>query len=131
MGLDPVHILEGFTAHLLGGIIGGLTGWFLHTLYGRFQRKRQHAQFDREIEDFVTRLKSLISREEMPLVMERVVPLTSRATFGTEVPPLKEKFSLPTGVKLHCTMCERSINATFEGRCPSCKLGLGSYHEPQ
>lgn len=130
MTLEQEHILVGFLAHLIGGIIGGLTGWFLHAIYSRWQRGKQHAHFDREIEQFATHLKSLISKEQMPDVMARVVPLASKAIFGTEIPPLKKVYALPAGSKLGCKMCERSIEPTFDGRCPSCKIGCSLYHEP-
>jgi len=130
MALDPVSVSEGFLAHLLGGVIGGLAGWLLHTLYGQLQRRKQHAQFDREISEFVAQLRSLLRREQIPSVMARVVPLASKATFGTQIPPLKEEHLLPAGIKLNCRMCERSIEPSFEGRCPTCKLGCSSYHDP-
>ena len=129
MPLDPSQISEGFLAHLIGGIIGGVVGWFLHAAYGLLLRKRQHAQFDREIVEFATQLQRLVSLQEIPTVMARVVPLASKATFGTEVPPLKERHSFPKGVKLNCKICKRSIEPTFEGRCATCKLGCTSYHE--
>jgi hypothetical protein len=89
MAVDLSSMAEGFFAHLIGGLIGGLVGWFLHAVYHRWERGRHHAEFDREIVDFVTHLKSLISKDHMPGVMERVVPLVSKATFGTEAPPLR------------------------------------------
>ena len=130
MPLDQMYILEGFLAHLLGGIIGGLTGWFLHAIYGKWQRKKQHARFDRDIEEFARRLTSLVSKNEMPTVMAQVVPLASKAAFGTEVPPLKEAYSFPAGVQLNCKLCLRSVVPTFEGRCPTCLLGCSSFHQP-
>jgi len=129
MPLDPTHILEGFWAHLIGGVIGGVAGWLVHSVYHRLQRRRHHAEFDREIIGFVAQLKTVISKDKMPGVMARLVPLVSKATYGSEVPPLKEEYSLPSGVTLDCKMCERSIEPTFEGRCPTCKLGASLYHE--
>ena len=58
---ETAQVLEGFLAHLIGGVIGGLTGWFLHIIYSRLQRRKKHAQFDREIVEFVSNLKNLIS----------------------------------------------------------------------
>jgi len=126
---DISNIAEGFLAHLLGGVLGGVVGWMMHVVYGLWRRGQQHAQFDREIVEFANELKSLVRLDEIPNVMKRVVPLASKATFGTDTPPLKEKYVLPTDSKVECGICERSVKPTHEGRCETCKLGLTSYHK--
>lgn len=129
MVIELEHVITGFLGHVFGGIIGGLTGWFLHIIYTRSQRRKQHAQFDREIETFASQLRNLIPREQIPEVMARVVPLASKAIFGTEIPPLEKEYALPPGTALDCKNCERSIIPTFEGRCPTCRMGCSTYHK--
>lgn len=131
MPIDPSQVSEGFLAHVIGGVIGGAVGWFLHVAYAFFQRGKQHARFDREIVEFAEQLQQLLPAEQIPLVMARVVPLASKATFGADVPPLKEHHLLPPGVKLLCKICQRLVEPTADGRCATCKLGCTSYHEPQ
>jgi hypothetical protein len=124
------EILIGFGAHVLGGLIGGVVGWLSHTVFNHLQRKKQHARFNREIIELTERLKGTIPNAEIPKVMERVVPLASRATFGVPEPPLNEVILMPSGAKLDCNICVRTIEPNFEGRCPTCKLGSMSYHVP-
>ncbi len=129
--LDSVHLSEGFFAHVFGGMVGGGTLWLMHTFYRLWERRRHHAKFDRAIVEFATHLHTLVSVDQIPSMMERVVPLVSRATFGQEVPPLKESYAFPPGVVLNCRVCARRIEPTFEGRCPTCKLSCTFYHDGQ
>lgn len=131
MAGETANFLDGFLAHLVGGIIAAIVGWFAHAYYQHRQRRKMHARFDHEIEAFVGHLKALIPTTEMPGVMQRVVPLVSRATFGTEIPPLNKEYTFPAGLSVGCKMCEQSINPLPEGRCPTCKIGLQSYHNPK
>lgn len=129
--LNASQVSDGFFAHVIGGVIGGGVGWVMHALYRRWQRRRQHAEFDREVVGFATQLQSLVSDEQIPKVMARFVPVASKATYGIEIPPLKERYSLPQGVTLECDICKRTVEPTFEGRCDTCKLGITSYHRPR
>ena len=89
---SSINLAEGFLAHLLGGLIGGIVGWFFHTIYHWWERGKQHAEFNRKFVDFAAHLSKLIPKDAMPGVMERVVPLVSKATFDTEIRPLKENY---------------------------------------
>ena len=110
MSVDTPQIAEGFVAHLIGGLIGVLVGWIAHEAYTMFRHRRQHAEFNREIDEFAAQIRQLIPGEQMPAMMKRVVPLVSRATFRTEVPPLTEEFALPTGTAYKCRYCERVVD---------------------
>lgn len=129
MNLASIPVWEGILAHLLGGIIGGVVGWFAHTIYRYWERKRHHAEFDRAITEFARHLQVLLPHEQIPEVMARVVPLASKAFFGRKKPPLKERNVIPAGGRFGCDICKRTIEPTVQGRCPTCKLAMSSYHQ--
>ena len=129
MNAELNHVVLGFLAHVLGGLIAGWVGWFGHLIYERRRRKKYHAQFDRDILEFAHTIQAIVTPEQMPELMAHVVPLASKARFGVDTPPLKEEHTLPPGAILHCKICKRSITPTTAGRCKTCKLGCGLWHE--
>jgi len=130
MNIELNHLLIGFLAHTLGGLIAGLFGWFGHSLYDHSRRKRYHVQFDRDIIEFVHKIRDKFPAKQMPELMRYIVPLASKARFGVDVPPLKEEHSLPKGTTLYCKYCKRNTEPSTEGRCKTCTLGCGLWHEP-
>ena len=124
-GFQP--FLEGFGAHILGGLIGGLIGWLGHLVYERYRRKKHHAQFDRDVLEFAQEIRGLVALDNIPPLMKKFVPIASKAHFGTEIPPLKEEYIVPEETTLKCRICERDVKPTTEGRCETCKLGYSTY----
>lgn len=128
---DVNHVLTGFLAHVLGGLIAGLVGWFGHSIYERRRRKIYHVQFDRDITQFAEQIHTMVSNtEQMQELMAYVVPLASKARFGMDVPPLKEEHTLPQGVTLQCKFCKLPVEPTTEGRCKTCNVGCSLWHTP-
>ncbi len=130
MNAELNQFLSGFLADIMGGLIAGLVGWFAHSKYEKHRRKKYHAQFDRDILEFSHAMRDAIPHEQIPELMALVVPLASRARFGVDMPPLKEEHTLPKGAVLHCKICKQSVEPTTEGRCKTCKLTCGLWHEP-
>lgn len=124
-----IEVMLGFAAHVVGGLIAGLVGWFCHAVYERCQRRKQHARFDSDIQRFARTLKDTVRAEDRPKVMAQVVPLASRATFHDSVPPLNQHVELLPTVELRCNICERRVKPEHDGRCGTCKLGHSSWHE--
>ncbi len=77
-------LVLGFIAHICGGLIGGLVGWFGHSIYEHRRRKKYHAQFDRDIIEFIENFQGTVPADQMPEIMAHIVPLASRAQYGAD-----------------------------------------------
>src|SRR5689334_22166708 len=102
----------GLLAHILGGLIGALIGWFAHVFLQWWRRRKSHVLFEGDISDFTQTISGVLSADKIRKLMRQFVPLASKARYGEDVPPLREEYIIPQGIDLHCKICEATITPT-------------------